>query len=76
MSDSTGFSKEQQAYLQGLVLGNDVARTIRNLPVLSGSATHFNPKTTATVSPQSLSSPPGNLPIIHWEAQERFLKQG
>ncbi len=26
------FTKEQQAYLQGLVLGTDVARTIKQLP--------------------------------------------
>ncbi len=37
MSAPEGFTKEQQAYLQGLVLGTDVARKIQQLPVLSGS---------------------------------------
>ncbi len=37
MNKPESFSQEQQAYLQGLLLGNDVARKIRNLPVLSGS---------------------------------------
>ena len=38
MSDNSAFSKEQTAYLQGLTMGADVARAVRGLPVLSGSA--------------------------------------
>lgn len=42
MNAPNGFSKEQQAYLQGLMLGTDVARKIHSLPVLSGSASGQN----------------------------------
>jgi ferredoxin-nitrite reductase len=37
-SDKSGFSEEQQNYLQGYALGADVARTVRGLPVISDSA--------------------------------------
>jgi ferredoxin-nitrite reductase len=37
-SPDQGFSGEQKNYLQGFALGSDVARAVRGLPILSGSA--------------------------------------
>ena len=74
MNAPMGFSKEQQAYFQGLVLGTDVARKINNLPVLSGSG--------ATNSLQigaSQSTPPvakGQLTSLHALAQQRCESSG
>ena len=74
MNAPMGFSKEQQAYFQGLVLGTDVARKINNLPVLSGSG--------ATNSLQigaSQSAPPvakGQLTSLHALAQQRCESSG
>lgn len=65
------FSKEQQAYLQGLVMGSDVARKIKNLPVLSGSAASGQPATTTRITVGD-----GHLPSIHADAQQRFEAAG
>ncbi len=65
------FSKEQQAYLQGLVMGSDVARKIKNLPVLSGSASSGNGSPASHITVGG-----GHLPIIHAEAQQRFEAAG
>ena len=35
--EKSGFSQEQQNYLQGYAMGADVARTVRGLPVISDS---------------------------------------
>ena len=76
MSAPTEFSKEQQAYLQGLMMGTDVARKVRGLPVLSGSASATT-GTTIQLGPngsgQALN---GHLPKLHAEAQQRFIAQG
>jgi ferredoxin-nitrite reductase len=66
MSSSEPFSAEQQAYLQGLLLGTDVARKIRQLPVISNSGVPTQ------IKPESNSS----LPLIHLEAQQRFELAG
>lgn len=50
---SNGFSPEQQNYLQGFMLGADVARTVRGLPILSGSCGPSG--TTIAVGANSLS---------------------
>ncbi|MFO0924735.1 MAG: molybdopterin dinucleotide binding domain-containing protein [Pirellulales bacterium] len=65
------FSKEQQAYLQGLVMGSDVARKIKNLPVLSGSASSGNGSPASHITVGG-----GHLPSIHAEAQQRFEAAG
>jgi ferredoxin-nitrite reductase len=70
------FTKEQQAYLQGLVLGTDVARTIRKLPVLSGSlGAKEIVSTVLQVGGQSGAST-SHLSAIHLEAQQRFEASG
>ncbi len=79
MNKPESFSQEQQAYLQGLLLGNDVARKIRNLPVLSGSGIPL-PKVASIGTPTGTSVQIGghavasstHLPAIHVEAQQRF----
>jgi ferredoxin-nitrite reductase len=45
------FSKEQQAYLQGLMLGSDVARKVHRLPVLSGSGLGLMPNLSSSGPP-------------------------
>ncbi|MEQ1827937.1 MAG: NirA family protein [Pirellula sp.] len=77
------FSQEQQAYLQGLLLGTDVARKIRNLPVLSGSGINpsngsafqlgaANRVSTAMVT----NDAPVHLHAIHAQAMQRFEMAG
>lgn len=73
MESSNGFSKEQQAYLQGLVLGTDVARKIKHLPVLSGSASMG----TASHTAAPLAKPTaGHLTSLHALAQQRCEADG
>ena len=38
MSEHNGFTEVQKNYLQGLAMGADVARAVRSLPVLAGTA--------------------------------------
>lgn len=40
---NASFSESQKQYVSGFAMGADVARAIRGLPVLAGSATAFNP---------------------------------
>jgi len=73
------FSVEQQAYLQGLLLGTDVARKMRNLPILSGSGVGLASGSTNGTSVQigvrdTFAS--SQLPTIHLEAQQRFETAG
>jgi len=75
MSAPKEFSKEQQAYLQGLMLGTDVARKVRNLPVLSGSASIGSTVQIGGVAKQNLSQSTW-LPSIHADAQSRFELAG
>ncbi len=83
MNKPESFSQEQQAYLQGLLLGNDVARKIRNLPVLSGSGIGL-PKVASIVTPNGTTMQIGghghasspHLPTIHLDAQQRFESAG
>jgi len=74
MSTPAEFSKEQQAYLQGLVMGADVARKVRGLPLLSGSAASAG--TSIQIGAHSEAPIVGHLPKIHAEAQRRFESQG
>jgi ferredoxin-nitrite reductase len=74
MSDN-GFTKQQQHYLQGFVLGADVARAVRGLPVLSGCAAKGDSEATIRLGPPSEPLPAGPE-RVHFEAQNRFLAQG
>lgn len=74
MNAPAEFSKEQQSYLQGLVLGADVARKVRGLPVLSGSAS--NAATSIQIGGNRETPITGHLPNIHAEAQRRFEAEG
>lgn len=80
MNKPESFSQEQQAYLQGLLLGTDVARKIRNLPVLSGSGIgHANggsPNATSVQIGGNAVLTSSQLPAIHVEAQQRFEAVG
>ncbi len=73
MSALNGFSKEQQAYLQGLMLGTDVARKINNLPVISGSVASSSIQVGA-----SKSAPVGreHLTTLHALAQQHCESTG
>lgn len=62
---------EQQSYLQGLTMGIDVARHVRGLPVLSGSACAGVAQDPSTTRPQA-SNPDG----LAFAAQERTLSGG
>ena len=77
MSQDEGFSGEQKNFLQGFAMGADVARAVRGLPILSGSAAA--PGTTIAVGPAGSnvapSAPSGPFPL-QVEAQDRFLAQG
>ena len=73
MNKPESFSPEQQAYLQGLMLGTDVVRKIRDLPVISGSRLGL-PK--ADHANGSVIQVGGHLPEIHAEAQQRFERAG
>ncbi|MDX1929957.1 MAG: NirA family protein [Pirellulaceae bacterium] len=74
MGATSGFSKEQQAYLQGLVLGTDVARKINNLPVLSGSGAASTIQIGA--STPAAHAAKGHLTTLHALAQQRCESSG
>ncbi|QDT65199.1 NirA family protein [Calycomorphotria hydatis] len=76
-TNGSGFSTEQQSYLQGLALGVDVARTIKGLPVLSNGTGSSNGHT-VQVGPGGLMPPqtPAGPESIHREAQDRFTAAG
>ena len=79
MNPSDSFTQEQQAYLQGLMLGTDVARKIRNLPVLSGSGVGLTNGLAGGTSVQIGGNghlAASHLPAIHLEAQLRFETAG
>jgi ferredoxin-nitrite reductase len=75
MSHNTGFSPEQQSYLQGLALGADVARTVHGLPVLSGSAGKTAQGVGITLGGGADPSPHA-LDPIHAEAQNTQIAAG
>ncbi len=74
MESTDGFSKEQQAYLQGLVLGADIARKVNNLPVISGSG---SPQTIRVGGQQvGESTRLGHLTTLHALAQQACEANG
>ncbi len=84
MNKPESFSQEQQAYLQGLLLGTDVARKIRSLPVISGSGSgpanglhrvgSLNGTSVQVGWDRAVES--SHLRSIHLEAQQRFEAAG
>ena len=70
------FSAEQKNFLQGFAMGSDVARAVRGLPILSGSASAPGAKVAPTVA---LATAPPKSPSpfpLQIEAQDQFLAQG
>ena len=79
MNTSDRFSKEQQAYLQGLMLGSDVARKVHNLPVISGSGQGISQVASAVVAQGAVGSraaSPAHLTTLHALAIERVIASG
>jgi ferredoxin-nitrite reductase len=74
MNAINGFSKEQQAYLQGLMLGTDVARKVTNLPVLSGSGSLATVQVRTRTSEHGGSN--GHLTTLQALAQQRCEASG
>ncbi|QDU90455.1 Sulfite reductase [ferredoxin] [Pirellulimonas nuda] len=68
----SGFSSEQQSYIQGLAIGADVARSVRGLPVFASSGT--------TVSiggaPATPRGGPHRPDQLHYDAQDRQSAAG
>ncbi len=76
MNTDSGFTKEQQSYLQGLTLGAEVARKVIGLPILSGSANaDVSPGVSVTVGGDS-DPTPASLEMLHREAQDRQVASG
>lgn len=88
MNENENFSKEQQSYLQGLIMGADVARAIRGLPILS-NACSSSPAvlerlqiggSSAAASNHGMlpagSNPNSLYPPIHLEAQKSWESKG
>ena len=70
-----GFSESQKQYIAGLTLGVDVARTIRSLPVLAGSAAANSPLVGTTVRVGDRATP--SLPErIAYDAQDGSVAAG
>lgn len=75
MSQMNDLTPEQKNYLQGFVMGSDVARAVRGLPVLSGSAAANG--TTISVGGETPAASEKLLgpEAIHREAQDRLLAE-
>jgi ferredoxin-nitrite reductase len=82
---TNGFDDSQKQYLQGLMMGSDVARAVRGLPILSNSAS--GQATNITIGPKNahekaLNENSSKLPlhvspeVMHVEAQDRFIAAG
>ena len=75
MSSTNGLTDEQKSYLQGLAMGADVARAVRGLPVLSGSAA---PTGMGEVIRLGTAAPAGrpHPDRLQVEAQDRAIAEG
>ena len=83
-----GLTEEQKNYLQGFAIGSDVARTVRGLPVLSGSGggggggggttVRVEPASPAVGAAGATPGSPAADPTypLQIEAQDRFLAAG
>src|SRR5688572_23727535 len=70
------FTNEQKSYLQGFTMGLDVARHVRGLPVLSGSAASATTIQIGGQAKGSLDTAPPGPDDWHIAAQDRFLAAG
>ena len=74
MADNDGFSDEQKQFLQGFAMGSDVARAVRGLPIIAGSANP--PGTTVALGPGAARPATAGLYPFQVEAQDRFIARG
>ncbi len=74
MADSDGLSDEQKQFLQGFAMGSDVARAVRGLPIIAGSA---GPSGAPVALAPGAAMPPTAGPYpLQVEAQDRFIARG
>lgn len=74
MSENNGFTEAQKTFLQGFAMGSDVARAVRGLPILAGSA-NTNGQT-VTVGTPVATSRPSNPCDAHALAQDEQVAAG
>lgn len=74
MNTSNGFSDAQKTFLQGFALGSDVARVVRGLPVLAGSAGGI--RQTVTVGKTAAGAHPSDPCAPHTLAQDQQVAAG
>lgn len=70
----SGFTEEQKQYLAGFTLGQDVARSSQQLPVLGGSYGDQSMRETVTIG--SSESAPAGVDALAWNAQNRQTEAG
>jgi ferredoxin-nitrite reductase len=81
MPEQNGLTDEQKNYLQGFAMGADVARAVRGLPILSGSAGGNGSApdgTTIRLDPGAPAEPtsPKVAGLLQAEAQDRVIAAG
>ncbi len=74
MADNNGLSDEQKQFLQGFAMGSDVARAVRGLPIIAGSAAPSG--TTVALGPGAARPATFGPYPLQVEAQDRFIAQG
>ena len=77
MDESKDLTQEQKNFLQGFAMGADVARAVRGLPILAGSA--GGPAATVSLGPGGASvgkALPAGPERLQTEAQDRVLAEG
>ena len=75
-STKPGFGESQKQYLQGLMMGSDVARAVQGLPILSNSASGNSATVTIGASKQDDAGFLDTPEAMHIAAQDRFLADG
>lgn len=73
-SQSNGLTEAQKTFLQGFAMGTDVARAVRGLPILSGSAAPSG--TVVTVGPKAPGNGPNMPERMQLDAQDRAVAGG
>ena len=71
-----GFTDEQKNYLQGFMMGADVSRAVRNLPILSGQGGTAATALTIGQTGAEVDGQPIALEPIHRQAQDRTISAG
>jgi len=71
-----GFTDQQKNYLQGFMMGADVSRAVRNLPILSGQGDRSGTAVKIGQSGAEVDGKPVCLEPIHREAQDRTMAAG